>query len=64
MTREIIMQAVNEECQVVTTFGTRNRLHFLDCDTTHAMFKDNGSVVIINLEDIKSLEYNNEEDKD
>ena len=64
MTREIIMQAVQEECQVVTSFGTRNHLHFLDCDNTHAMFKDNGTIVIINLEEIKSLEYNHEESKD
>jgi len=64
MTQDIIMQAVQETCQVVTSFGTRKDMKFLDCDNFYAMFKDNGNVVIINLEDIKSLEYKDEESKD
>ena len=64
VTRSILMQAVNEECQVITTFGTRTGMHFLDCDTTHAMFKGHGNVVIINLEEIQSLEFKHEEDTD
>jgi hypothetical protein len=64
VTREILMQAINEECKVVTPFGTRHGLYFLDCDKDYAMFKDKGSIVIIELREIKILEYPNEEDKD
>jgi hypothetical protein len=64
MNREIMMQAVNEVCEVTTEFGTRRDLRFLDCDSTHAMFAGFGNVVIININHIKSLEYKDEEDRD
>jgi hypothetical protein len=63
MTREIMMQAVNEICDVTTEFGTRRDLRFLDCDSTHAMFEGFGNIVIINIDHIKSLEYKDEDEK-
>jgi len=65
--QSIIKQALCETCQVTTTFGIRHNLYLLDVDKEFAMFKNEnpvGDIVIINLKEIKALEFKNDEESE
>lgn len=64
----VLREALTEVCRVTTRFGTRSDLKFMDSDDTHILFEHksehNNDVVIININDIHALEFDNGQNKD
>ena len=64
----VLREALTEVCRVTTRFGTRSNLKLMDSDDNHALFEYKSEhcndVVIIRIEDIHALEFENDNHKD